>query len=270
MPISNRRVLFALTATIGFATSASAVQAQDIAEKFKTPFVTTSSPNSYGELTDQIFKIDGDYCVPYGGSQPVCLKAANAPIELNKFNRTTLTLKVPANTYQGAEVATAAGWEPAGSTPPFGPSHAGYGYYETYMKPSCVQGQISSFFWVEAPSYGPHEWDVEFPNAPGHTFNDVHFTVHPSGSSVDFALGFNPCSDFHRYGFLWTPGQIVFTVDGKAAHTFTESDLTTSATGFIMANAWTGNPSWGGGPPTQDALNVYRWMRYRANVTSIP
>jgi beta-glucanase (GH16 family) len=111
---------------------------------------------------------------------------------------------------------------------------------------------------------------VEFPNPPGHVFGDVHFTLHPSGTTVDYALGFDPCSAFHRYGFLWTPGSIVFTVDGKSVRTFSEGDLNTSATGFVMANAWTGNPNWGGGPPTAAAANRYAAFRYVAGATKVP
>jgi len=244
-----------------------------MAEVWLKPFaVSPSNPNSYGELTDDNFKIDGNYCVPYGGAKPVCLENANVSFGASKNPaHGTMTLTVPAGQYAGGEVATGAGWLPAGSTPPFGPSPYGYGYYETRMQPSCVQGEISSFFWIEAPKYGPHEWDVEFPNPPGHTFTDVHWTIHPSGKTVDFQLGFNPCEATHRYGFLWVPGSITFTVDGQSKYTFTDPTLTTTATGFVMMNAWDGNPNWGGGPPAADAVNYYEWVRfYNAAATIMP
>ena len=242
------------------------------AEKFLTTWVPTTNPQSYGAPTDQLFKVDGGFCVPYGGAQPVCLEYNNAAFSRGTAYHGVLSLTVPANVYQGAEVATVAGWEPngAGSAPPFGASKLGYGFYETSMKPSCVQGEVSSFFWIQAPSYGPLEWDVEFPNPPGHTFNDVHWTIHPSNQTVDFQLGFNPCQAFHRYGFLWTPGKIVYTVDDQVKYTFTDPSLVSTATGFLMANAWDGNPNWGGGPPTQNAVNSYDWMVYFAGATTIP
>jgi hypothetical protein len=242
-----------------------------LTERFNSIWSPTSNPDSGGEPTDGTFKVDGNYCVPYGGAQPVCLELGNAAITPAAKGNGTITLTVPAGKYQGAEIMTNAGWTPTqGSPPPFGPSSYGYGYYETRMKPSCVQGEISSFFWVEAPGYGPHEWDVEFPNPPGHTFSDVHFTLHPSNSTVDYHLGFNPCLGYHSYGFLWTPGHITFTVDRVGVQTFNESDLVTTATGFIMANAWTGNPNWGGGPAKSDAVNSYKWIGYLAGATTIP
>ena len=258
--------------TVALSTSALAQTRATDVEKFLTKWVPTTNPNSYGSPNDNLFKVDGGYCVPYGGAQPVCLEFANATFSPSTAHHGTLSLTVPANVYQGAEIATAAGWEPqgAGTTPPFGPSHLGYGYYEASMRPSCVQGEISSFFWIQAPGYGPLEWDVEFPNPPGHTFTDVHWTIHPSGKSVDFQLGFNPCNAFHRYGFLWTAGKIVYTVDGKSKYTFTDSSLVSTATGFLMANAWDGNPNWGGGPPTQNAVNSYDWMVYYAGATAVP
>src|SRR5262249_18798328 len=74
----------------------------------------------------------------------------------------------------------------------------------------------------------------------------------------------------HEYGFLWTPGAITFTVDRQAVHTFTGSELTTSVGGFAMANAWTGNPNWGGGPPTTQTNTYYQYLEYDAGANSIP
>jgi CubicO group peptidase (beta-lactamase class C family) len=171
-----------------------------------------------------------------------------------------ISLTSAANQKRGSEIQTLKGY--------------GYGYYETRLQVTSVPGVCDSFFWIESPNYGPHEWDIEFltneswitsPNS-----GQVHLTLHPSNSTFVLPLGFNPSKGIHRYGFLWTAGQIVFTVDGKAAHTFTESDLTTSATGFIMANTWTGNPNWGGGPPTKNATSTYAYVKFAPGATTIP
>ena len=37
-----------------------------------------------------------------------------------------------------------------------------------------------------------------------------------------------------------------------------------------MMNTWTGNPYWGGGPPTQQATSVYDWVNFSPNVTVVP
>jgi beta-glucanase (GH16 family) len=148
----------------------------------------------------------------------------------------------------------------------------GYGYYEVRMKVANVSGVCDSFFWIQSPSYGPAEWDIEFLTNESWlgsgTSGQVHLTLHPGQTSV-LDLGFDPSQDFHRYGFLWTPGSISYTVDGKVVRTFTDSSLNTTAQGFIMMNTWTGNANWGGGPPAKDAITVYDWVKYYKDATSV-
>ena len=59
-----------------------------------------------------------------------------------------------------------------------------YGYYEARIKTTDVQGGgVVSFFWIEQPNYGSHEWDVEFTlsDSWAGTTNPgrVSFTTHP-------------------------------------------------------------------------------------------
>ena len=104
----------------------------------------------------------------------------------------------------------------------------------------------------------------------------VRITAHPwqtYGTAGEIDLGFNPSREFHNYGFLWTPSQLAFTVDGvvRVRYTRLPAGLGSSAPmGYIMANTWTGAPGWGGGPPTADATAQYEWIRYYAGVTEIP
>jgi hypothetical protein len=171
-----------------------------------------------------------------------------------------LLLSVAAKEKRGSEIQTLVG--------------VSYGYYEVRMRVTDVPGVCASFFWIEAPNYGPHEWDLEFLTneswITSTASGQVHLTLHPSNSAFTLPLAFNPSSGFHRYGFLWSPGKIVFTVDGRAAHAFAEADLATSAKGFIMMNTWTGNRDWGGGPPTQKATTAYEWVKFTADATDIP
>jgi len=160
----------------------------------------------------------------------------------------------------------------------------GYGYYETRMKVAATPGICDSFFWMEGTvkngntsGYGPHEWDVEFLTNESwiNSANSgkVHYTLHYQDGSWDafiLDLPFNPSKDFHSYGFLWKPGTITFTVDGKATHTFNSAKITTTAKGFIMMNSWTGNPNWGGGPPTAAATTQYDWAKFYDGVAAIP
>jgi beta-glucanase (GH16 family) len=149
----------------------------------------------------------------------------------------------------------------------------GYGYYETSMRVSSTPGVCDSFFWMEE-NYGSHEWDVEFLTneswISSANSGQVHLTLHPSEKAYVLSLPFNPSKDFHRYGFLWKPGTIDFTVDGKVLHSFADGSLNTTVQGYIMMNSWTGNPNWGGGPPTQDAVTAYDWVKYYANASAIP
>jgi hypothetical protein len=173
-----------------------------------------------------------------------------------------LSLTAQANALRGSEIQTV--------TLP----GCGYGYYETNMKVTPVPGVAASFFWIEAPSYGPHEWDIEFLTNESwinsSNSGKVHLTIHPSNATYILDLPFNPALAFHRYGFLWIPGSISFTVDGQFAYRFVDSSLNTAARGFIMMNTWTGNPNWGGGPPTQNATTIYDWVHFYPDVTSVP
>ena len=245
-----------------------------VMEHWNTPMV----PNAYGEPTDSLgVGMDGNYCVGYSGATENLSTGAYALTDPG--GHTSFTARVPPNTartgcgWAASEWSTRQGW-PGNGTTPYGPSPYGYGYYETRMRPTCTQGVSASFFWVQAPNYGPLELDVEFPNNPGHTFSDVHWTIHPAGQTIDYQLGFNPCQAAHRYGFLWTPGEVQFTVDGAVKYTMTDPSLVSTATGYVMGNTMAGITNWGGGPgsvPNQaEADTVYLWWGYQAGATSVP
>ncbi len=208
-----------------------------------------------GRSRDGLWRVNG----PWPGSGGNMLEPSLAEIIPGGPGEGQLTLTVAANEKRGSEIQSLA-------TPGYG-----YGYYETEMRVTPAPGVCATFFWIEAPQYGPHEWDVEFLTSdftPG--AGAVRLTIHPSNTSTRLRLPFNPSDAFHRYGFLWTPGRIVFTVDGKPARTMTTPELNTSARGFIMANAWTGNRNWCKGPPKQDATSTYKWMRFIAGAAEIP
>jgi hypothetical protein len=40
--------------------------------------------------------------------------------------------------------------------------------------------------------------------------------------------------------------------------------------GYIMMTTWTGDATWGGGPPTENATSEYDWVKFWPNVTTIP
>ena len=233
-----------------------------IDEHFDGPWLGDASP-------DGLFRKDGDW-VGTGGN---LLQAANASILPDPAHRGgVLRLMVPggqaAPPFRAAEIASTPGIGAVGGG-------LGYGYYETSMRVTDIAGVCASFFWIEAPGYGPHEWDVEFlTNEDWIASADrgvVHFTLHPSNRTVAFSLPFNPSKASHRYGFLWTPRRIAFTVDGRQAAAFDGEELGgVPSGGFLMANEWTGKVDWGGGPPKSDAVSLYDWIRFDAGSTSIP
>ncbi|NLF30627.1 MAG: family 16 glycosylhydrolase [Planctomycetes bacterium] len=157
----------------------------------------------------------------------------------------------------------------------------GYGYYEVRMKvtgvgdPAENRGVCVSFFWKRR-NYERAEWDFEFlTNGEWITSPDsgvVTMNYHlDNGQSKGHyqQLPFNPSKGFHRYGFLWQPHRLDWTVDGKILYSFESPDVA-SEPGYIMMNSWTGSRNWGGLPPAEDAISVYDWVKFYPDVTSIP
>ncbi len=236
--------------------------AQSITEPFN-PWPGNTSP-------DGLFRRDGNW-IGTGGNL-LSLQDERFVTSFDGKKGGFFQLVVPggqtATPYQAGE------WASTGGLSGTNTHGYGYGYYETRMQVSSTPGVCASFFWIEAPNYGPHEWDVEFLTNESWigsaNSGQVHLTLHPSNATYVLKLPFNPSKAMHRYGFLWKSGTITFTVDGKAAYTFNNSDLTTTAQGFIMANEWTGNPNWGGGPPAADAVTTYGYVKFGAALPAIP
>lgn len=179
-------------------------------------------------------------------------------------------LKTKANSMLGSEIQTRK------SCPCYG-----YGYYEVRMKVTKVgdpvnkRGVCASFFW-KRQNYGSAEWDFEFlTDGLWITSQDsgqvtMNYHLDDERSAVHYQnLPFNPSTGFHRYGFLWQPNRLDWTVDGQIVYCFIDPGVASNP-GYIMINSWTGNVNWGGNPPRQDAVTVYDWIKYYPNVTSIP
>ncbi len=232
-------------------TGAAAGSVSAVQEFFRTPWPNEISP-------DGLWRINGPW-IGTGGNLLDPGLAQIVPLSRIYVGQSYLKLSVAAGQRRGSEVQTLRGY--------------GYGYYEVRMRVAHVPGVTSSFFWIQGPHYGPREWDIEFlTNEPwirSENSGIVHLTIHPGNVTYVLHLGFNPAKSFHDYGFLWTPGRIVLTVDGKAVHRFTTSLLDTSAKGFIMMNTWTGNPNWGGGPPDHVATTIYDWVWFTPGATHI-
>ena len=242
-------------------------------EEFNPPNGSSSQVGTAGLTTnDGIFQIAG----PWVGSgsnelEPSLAEFTTAdPSGLGQPSTGYLTLSIAPNTpLEGSEIQSL-------TLPGYG-----YGYYEVRMivDPMQVAGGCISFFLIQAggteqnKTYGPGEFDFEFlTNESWLTSSNtgaVHLTTHPSGVSVSQPLSFNPAKGYHRYGFLWVSGALSFVVDGTIVRTVTSSDVVLPADGvWIMANAWSGNASWGGGPPTATESGIYDYIEFWPNATS--
>jgi len=180
-----------------------------------------------------------------------------------------LTLRSLANSLNGAEIQTLPKYK--------------YGYYETRLKltgvgdPANNRGVVVSFFLVDYDTSG-WEVDIEFltngswinsANSGEVTFN--YHLPNNGGSAVHYqTLPFNPKNGFHRYGILYQPGRLDWTVDGVIVYTVTHAGFTNPYNTYIMMNSWTGNQFWGGLAPTQNADSVYDWVKFYPDVTSVP
>lgn len=177
-----------------------------------------------------------------------------------------LSMIVRANKKEGAEITT------------YRYKNYHYGTYLTRLKPSPVPGCINAFFTKNFTGYND-EIDIEFlTNTFGGGKGQVEFTLHPHEGVSTYQyhrvinLAFDPSQAFHEYGFTWTYDQIEYFIDGKSITTFKRSEGAPIQTheGTIMYNVWvSGNPAWGGGPPTQDATMVVDWCKYWPEGTGI-
>ena len=156
------------------------------------------------------------------------------------------------------------------------------------MKVAKVAGVVQSFFW-KSDGYRDPEIDLEINTGgvsagkwtedwiEGQGFGRAYFTVLSKSPNIQFMieLPFNPADAFHRYGWLWTPGSIRFTIDGQEVASLDHLPEGLNGTradaprGYIMANIWSGYSDWGGGHPTVNATVQYDWMKFYSGATSI-
>ena len=232
--------------------AAGAAKSPTVAQEF-----TAWGPDRFS--TDDLWQKNGDWTTSWSKN---LILMANATVSGG-----TLRLRTPAGKQQSGEIQSA----------PLAPVTFSYGYYQTRMKVAPVAGVCVSFFFI-ATDYGLPEVDVEFltdePWLTSASSGTVHLSVHKDNGTVrDYrvvTLPFNPAKGWHTYGFVIAPLFVSFDVDGTTVWRDTLPAGWAGGTpkGFVMANSWTGNPDWGGGPPKADAVTSYDWMRYYAGATS--
>jgi hypothetical protein len=244
---------------------------EDIEESKSVPLIFQDFMPGWNNKTSQdgLWKINGPW-VATGKNLMFPANVSFSESYQGESNKGFMYFKSLADTMKGAEVQTL-------STGPY----YGYGYYEVRMKLTSVgnpdnnTGVCASFFWKKK-DYQRQEWDLEFltngswiksPNTGQVTMN---YHLDDGRSKVYYCnLSFNPSKEFHRYGILWQPTRVDWTVDGKIVYGF-EDPAVASEPGYIMMNSWTGNKNWGGLPPHEDAITVYDWVKFYPNATEVP
>jgi len=163
----------------------------------------------------------------------------------------------------------------------------GYGYYETRMKvadsgdAAASKGVCASFFIQGASGEPAFEVDFEFltngtigdrPRDPwvlSDNYGYVALALHNAGSSYPVVyqkLDFNPSTDFFTYGILWLPDRIEWWVEGVCVRSQTGNFE--RAGSRIAMNNWTGNVTWGGLTPEEDAITYYDFVKYYSLYTA--
>ncbi|MDR3439281.1 glycoside hydrolase family 16 protein [Telmatospirillum sp.] len=93
-----------------------------------------------------------------------------------------------------------------------------YGYFETSLKIADIDGMNNAFWVTSDDNYEVDPDEIHYPNFD-------HIAVHfwppkgaaekPSTMGYNAKLSQNLSAAFHDYGFLWTPMDLIFAVDGE-------------------------------------------------------
>ncbi len=144
----------------------------------------------------------------------------------------------------------------------------GYGRYEVVMKASNSPGVVSAFFTYAGEDMGdPHD-EIDF-EILGRSTRQVHLNYFSNGISnaIDIDLWFDTSAAEHLYAYEWSPGAIIWYIDGiEVRRVVASPDLRIpTTTGRVMANIWTGNrlvAEWAGSPSVESASATYSCMSH--------
>lgn len=159
-----------------------------------------------------------------------------------------------AKIYKGAEYRTKASYT--------------YGRFEVRLKSAYREGMLTSFFTYN-DNYPNTEWNEIDIEILGRYENDIQFNPITPGQLnhvSHYRSSFNPASDYHTYGFEWTPQYVAWFVDGQEVHRQTGAHIESlNLPQKIMMNIW--NPVYDGWVGTWNenvlpAFAYYDWVRY--------
>jgi beta-glucanase (GH16 family) len=152
----------------------------------------------------------------------------------------------------------------AGCSTNYKPFSQQYGYFEIRAKFPKQQGMWPAFWLIPADASWPPEIDtVEW---LGRTPNTAYMTYHYLDSAnqhiqdgqtytgPDFSI------DFHSFGVDWSPGLLIFYIDGVERARHSGPDVTTKAM-YIIANLAVGG-YWPGDPDSTSVFPAYMQVDY--------
>jgi beta-glucanase (GH16 family) len=156
-----------------------------------------------------------------------------------------LVLRLPANTYDGAEIGSNNRYK--------------YGTYRVRMECPQAPGSLSTFFLYQDIAGGNDEIDIEI-------FNDgtrrMSLTIWVAGTqthSAQHTLTFDPSNGYHEYQIDFYSSGVRFYVDGQLLQEWA-SGLPTNPM-RIMSNTWW--PTWlSGSKPATDKKTYVDWIEY--------
>ncbi|KAK9794255.1 putative GH16 domain-containing protein [Seiridium cardinale] len=91
-----------------------------------------------------------------------------------------------------------------------------------------------------------------------------------TGSWIRSNLSFDPTADFHEYRFDFLSSRVLFYADNSLLASMNASTGgVPSTSGNLVLSHWSnGNAGWSGGPPTEDATSVVRYVKAYYNSSS--
>lgn len=94
-----------------------------------------------------------------------------------------------------------------------------YGYFETRMRVPRGSGLVTGFFTYTRDGH-ERTWEEIDVEILGRDTRSIQLTYFRRGRDhiVTRPLGFDAASDFHNYGFEWTPDKLRWYVDGTLVH----------------------------------------------------
>jgi beta-glucanase (GH16 family) len=258
--------------------------------------------NDYGTVTSELSSLQVDYAPYYLvwhdefngasldgtkwdywpplGPQRLAINTPNA-VSFNGSN-----LVITTYTSSGTNYAAAVSTE--------GEFRSRYGYWEASIKWSDTNGEWSAF-WMESPTIGlnlndpqtsgseidmPEHRLVDGDNGNAYIANQADYNLHLNylKSAQNFSSGLvdnGLASGFHTYGFLWTPGSYLFSIDGDTVYTFSGSDVSHSCEWIVLdseiSDGWEGTiPAGGfGNQATSGVKLTVDYVRYYAPMTTL-